>query len=350
MDGKTSLYPLQFEPIFKTNLWGGSRLRPLLRRPEASDTPIGEAWILSDEGDSLSRVTNGPLVGQTLRELIGTYREQLLGSAHLPGDRFPLLLKLLEARKPLSVQVHPNDEQAVSMTGNPRAQGKTEAWVILEAESDSQIYAGLRGGTDEQRLLHALEENTAANLLHTFQPKPGDCVFLEAGTVHAIGAGLLLFEIQQTSDITYRLYDWGRVDAQTGKPRALHVSESLACTDFGRGPCEPVVPERSQLGTLSRERMVNCDYFSLDRLTSNQPFLVGRSGECHLLVGIGGSGMLRAGQFEFPIEFGDVFLLPAELDEVEFYPSGEACLLECGLPRAKSAVFEHPSPASRRAG
>lgn len=351
MDGSVPLYPLQFEPIFKSTLWGGQRLRPMLRRPDSSDEPIGEAWILSDEGDSLSRVTEGPLAGQTLRDLIETYGERLLGSSRLPGGRFPLLLKLLEARKPLSVQVHPDDEQAASMTGNPTAQGKTEAWVILEAEADSQLYAGLRAGTDEGKLRRSLDDNTAANLLHTFHPQPGDCVFLEAGTVHAIGAGLLLFEVQQTSDITYRLYDWGRVDARTGEPRQLHVSESLACTDFQRGPCKPVAPEQSHEGTLSRERLVQCDYFTLDRLRSDAPFLVGETGEAHVLVCVGGSGTLRVRGAEYVIGFGDVFMLPAEVDLCEVHPVGDICLLECGLPRTETALLGKPTNVPlRRAG
>ena len=160
---------------------------------------------------------------------------------HAPHGKFPLLLKFIDARQELSVQVHPNDEQAAKL--GPGQFGKTEAWVILDRCAEtSQIYAGFAEGVTADHFRAALAEKTTPRTLHSFTPEPGDCVFLEAGTVHAIGANILLFEVQQTSDITYRLYDWDRVDAKTGQPRQLHIEDGLACADFARGPCPPVAP------------------------------------------------------------------------------------------------------------
>ena len=199
----TNLYPLLFEPIFKSNLWAGRRLPGMFHRPDITD-PIGEAWVLSDVDGNPSRVTNGPLAGQTLRELLTAYGSRLVGSARLPSGRFPLLLKFIDAAQELSVQVHPNDEQA--RRKRPTAAGKTEAWVILDADPQtSRIYAGFREGIRAETFRAALDTRTTPETLHAFTPKRGDCVFLPAGTVHAIGANVLLFEVQQTSDITYRL-------------------------------------------------------------------------------------------------------------------------------------------------
>ena len=338
MDGGT-LYPLRFEPIFKSNLWGGERLPKLLRRelPAGNKDPIGEAWILTDVGDQPSRVTNGTLAGKDLRELIQNFGDSLLGDSKRPGGRFPLLLKFLEARKPLSVQVHPNDDQASLMTGDADAQGKSEAWVILEAEADSNIYSGLKPGVDARRLRHALADNTASNLLHTFQPAAGDCVFLRSGTVHALGAGLMLFEIQQTSDITYRLYDWGRVDARTGEPRELHVSESLACTEFSRGPVDPVNPVPEVVGDVSRELLVSSEFFTLWRHEGDEPFGVGATGECRVIVNVGGDAIVEHGGTGTEFRFGDVVMLPASVGPCEVVPGGDVCVLECGLPARGAA-------------
>src|SRR5581483_9365793 len=175
-----------------------------------------------------------PLPGMTLRELLSVGRVELLGPWLARHDRFPLLLKYIDARESLSVQVHPNDELARSIAGAPR--GKSEAWVVVHAEPGSRIYAGLNEGVDRARLERAVADGTVVECLHSFEAVVGDCIYLPAGTVHALGAGVTVFEVQQTSDITYRLYDWDRVDAKTGRPRDLHIDTALACVDFARGP------------------------------------------------------------------------------------------------------------------
>jgi mannose-6-phosphate isomerase len=314
-------------------LWGGRRLPSFLNRQIPHDDPIGEAWVLSDVDGHCSQVTDGALAGVSLRELLARHGERILGSAPAIHGRFPLLLKFIDSRQELSVQVHPNDEQAARIA--PGMLGKTEAWVILEAcPTTSAIYAGLREGVTAEHFRAALREKTTPNLLHRFRPSAGDCIFLEAGAVHAIGSNVLVFEVQQTSDVTYRLYDWDRVDAKTGKPRQLHVEEGLACTDFTRGRCDPVEPKRWIVDGAHHEELVTCRYFTLHRRTSRIPLTVGSPGSCRMIVCIDGSGRLESQGHYYPIARGDVLLLPAEVGECRCLPQGEIVILECGLPQA----------------
>jgi mannose-6-phosphate isomerase len=321
-----ALYPLRFEPIFKSMLWGGRRLPGFLNRPAPHADPIGEAWVLSDVDGHPSVVADGPLAGTTLRQLLAADPARVLGGAKLSNGRFPLLLKFIDARQELSVQVHPNDAQAAAK--HPTACGKTEAWVVLDRDpATSRIYAGFAPGATAADFRAALAAKTTPRTLHSFTPEPGDCVFLEAGTVHAIGADILLFEVQQTSDITYRLYDWDRVDAKTKKARDLHIGDGLACSDFARGPCHPV---RSRAGGW--ERLVGCGYFHLDRHTANEPFRVGADGQCRVAVCIAGRGELEWNGGRMPLATGDVVLLPAEVGACECVPATDLTLLECGIP------------------
>jgi mannose-6-phosphate isomerase len=325
------LYPLRFEPIFTTNLWGGRRLPGFLNRTVEHDDPVGEAWVISDVEGSLSRVADGPLAGVTLRELMTREPARIVGTAKTPQGRFPLLLKFLDARQELSVQVHPNDEQAARFGLNKF--GKTEAWVVLESDpATSRLYAGFVDGVTAAGFRAALASKTTPNTLHSFTPQPGDCVFLDAGTVHAIGRNLLLFEVQQTSDVTFRLYDWDRVDAKTGQPRQLHVDEGLACADFARGRCAPVGPAVAVAHGVRREGLVACDYFTLERHTAGVPFRVGAPNQCRAVVCVKGSGELESRGARFAFRTGDVFLLPAEVGACVALPAEEVTLLECGLP------------------
>jgi mannose-6-phosphate isomerase len=326
-----TLYPLRFEPIFKSMLWGGRRLPAFLNREAPHADPIGEAWVLSDVDGHTSRVADGPLAGATLRELLARDPIPIVGNASVPHGKFPLLLKFIDARQELSVQVHPNDEQAAKL--GPGMFGKTEAWVVLEAcQQTSKIYAGFADGVTADHFRAALRDRTTPSTLHSFAPQPGDCVFLEAGTVHAIGANILLFEVQQTSDITYRLYDWDRVDAKTGQPRQLHIDEGLACADFRRGPCAPVAATMAVRAGVRREVLVNCRYFTLERMRSRVPFRVGAKDQCRAVVCVGGSGAIESRDRRYPFATGDAMLLPAEVGECVCAPVGEIVVLECGLP------------------
>ena len=311
-----SLYPLRFEPLFKTLIWGGSRLEPMFGRPP-SGNPVGEVWLLSDVDGNESTVSNGALKGQTIRDLCRDHRAELLGDTPLAAGRFPLLLKFIDAKKELSVQVHPTDEQAAR--AKPGQLGKTEAWVVLDREAaTSLLYVGLRPGVTRSSLEEGIREGTAADALHRFVPEAGDSILLEAGTVHAIGRDLLLFEIQQTSDITYRLYDWGRVDDQ-GVSRPLHVEDGLACTDFTRGPINP----KARIASGDLERLVECGYFSLDRLVIRGERKVGRAGACSVYVCIDGSGTLDGE----PLRAGGTVLLPASHGEATVKSDASVTLL-----------------------
>ncbi len=326
------LYPMRFEPIFTNNLWGGRRLPGFLRMPATTDEPIGEAWVLSDVEGHASRIANGAMKGTTLHEALARNPERILGSAKLINGRFPLLLKFIDARQELSVQVHPDDEQAARK--QPGSNGKTEAWVVLDANpATSRIYSGFRTGSTAADFERALEAKTTPQTLHSFTPNPGDCVFLEAGTVHAIGADILLFEVQQTCDITYRLYDWDRVDAKTGLPRQLHVQEGLEVANFASGPCSAVSPMVEEREGVKFEQLVDCRYFTLNRWTPDKRITIGSPGECRILIVLEADGPseIEWGEDVEGLVAGDVVLIPAEVGEVSILPTGRLTLLECRL-------------------
>lgn len=324
-----SLTPLKFVPQFKPALWGGQRLHPFFGLAPPSE-PIGEAWVLSDHGKTPSVIASGPLAGTTLRELVPRLGSRLLGHARLAGGRFPVLLKFIHAREPLSVQVHPTDAKARVLEG-PGVFGKTEAWVIVESDPTARIYSGLQPGVTARQLRQAIATGTVEELLYAHAPSVGDCIFLPAGTVHSIGGGLVLFEIQQTSDITYRLYDWKRVDPKTGKSRELHIDKGLSSVDYTIGPCRPTYPTDESHGRVRPARLVESNYFSLARWDTDKPFAAGAEGMCRVLVGIVGRALIRHAGQEYPIGVGDVWLLPAEVGACECVPQGGAVILECGL-------------------
>jgi mannose-6-phosphate isomerase len=315
------LYPLRFEPIYQYRLWGGRHLAHLLTAPLPGDGPIGEAWVLSDREDHPSRVADGRLNGLSIAQLLEQFPQQIMGRLAGRFRRFPLLLKFLDAREILSVQVHPAGEA-----------GKTEAWVVLEAGKDSRIYAGLKPGTTEAVLRQALTNGGVADSLAYFTPKPGDAVFLPAGTVHTLGGGIVLFEVQQNSDVTFRLYDWDRVDAKTGKPRPLQVEQALACVDFGDYAGGLIAPIVEAAAPVKREWLFHCEYFWLSRLRGDVPFAVGKPGVPRVLVCIAGTGQIEHDGAICAVRKGEVFLLPAVTGECTFRPCGSVNVLEIEIP------------------
>jgi len=319
-----ALYPLRFAPIFRRHLWGGRRLESVLHKPLGPGNDYAESWEIVDHGADQSVVQNGPLSGTTLHELVVQYGEELLGRHH-PLPVFPLLLKFLDARQTLSVQVHPNDEQAAQL--DPPDRGKTEAWYVLAAEPGSVIYAGLKQGFDAAALARELSRGTAELCLHRFETQPDDCILVPAGTVHAIGAGIVLAEIQQSSDTTYRLHDWNRVRPD-GKARALHQEAALKVIDFDRGPLSPMPPQATEQPHISR--LVQCDQFVWDRWQLESPQTAGGDHRCHIMAVIEGQ-ILISGD-EFPLRKGETVLLPAELPPVQITPQGQATILDAYLP------------------
>ena len=324
------LYPLRLNPIYQYRLWGGRRLSGLLSAPLPGEGPIGEAWVLSDRTDHQSLIANGPLKGQTLGQVMAQFREQLMGKLHSRFLRFPLLLKFLDAHEMLSVQVHPSDDPSELIPAGVKA--KTEAWVVIDAEKGSQIYAGLKSGTTAGGLRKSLDDGTIADHLVGIAPKPGDAVFIPAGTVHTLGNDVVVFVVQQNSDVTFRLYDWGHIDPETKEPRPLQVDQAFACIAFGSSDSGLVAPRVETTTPVERERLFDCHAFLLWRLLGQDPFPVGERAEPHVLVCIAGEGQVMHNGTPYAVGKGDVWLLPAEAGECAFQPSGEVTLLEIAIP------------------
>jgi mannose-6-phosphate isomerase len=317
---------LRFKPILREYIWGGRRLGTELGKPIGSGDHYAESWEIVDHGNDQSIVDDGPLAGKTLHEIVSQDSEALFGKQRR-HRQFSLLLKYLDCQRVLSVQVHPNDEQAAKL--DPPDLGKTEAWVVLAADPGSEIYAGLKPGVDRQTLDAAVASGRCEDCLHKFEPRAGDCVFIEAGTVHALGAGLLIAEIQQASDTTYRLFDWNRVD-QNGKPRPLHIEQSLETINYDRGPVNPVQPKQTENPHV--ERLVKCDKFILDRWTIASATSLRTDEGPHILTVIEGSVSVENGERDLVLRRGDTTLIPASAGRGKISPQGRAVLLDMYLP------------------
>lgn len=314
-----SLYPLVFTPIFKERVWGGRELQRLYQKNLPPKVPIGESWEISDRPGDESVVANGPLAGKTLRWLMENHGGDILGNAKpATGNRFPLLCKILDAREKLSLQVHPPANLAASLGGEP----KTEMWHVTDAAPGADLFVGLKRGVTRAEFEQKIQTGAVAECFHQIPVKRGDTMFLPSGRVHAIGAGLVIFEIQQNSDTTYRVFDWNRAGLD-GKPRELHIAQSLASIDFNDFEPALVGTEISSAGgfkirSLVRHALFNADVFQAaagGTFVFRQPRLrILAVTEKSLVVTGGGIPVeLRAGQF---------CVLPACLAEVA--PASEA--------------------------
>ena len=324
------LYPLRFEPIYQYRLWGGRRLSHLLSAPLPGEEPIGEAWLLSDRDDHPSLVADGPLAGTSLRRLLEEFPVQMLGGLCGHFARFPLLLKFLDVSGKLSVQVHPSDADKQLIPAGDT--GKTEAWVVLEAGPGARIFAGLKSFTRAAVLRQAIADATVADWLASFTPNPGDAVLIPGGTVHSL-SDVVVFEVQQNSDVTFRLYDWGQLDPRTGQRRALQVDQAMACVDFRQGAISPTTALVEQTKPVLRERLVQCDQFSVTRVRGETPFGVGAQGTPRVLVCLSGSGRLENAGADYAFSKGDVLLLPAIVGACSCRPHGPVSLLDISLPK-----------------
>jgi mannose-6-phosphate isomerase len=325
----TPLYPLRFEPILKRLIWGGRRLESVLGKTLGEGGEYAESWEVSDHRDDVSRVAEGPLAGESLRSLLRERGEELLGKALGPRPQFPLLVKFLDAHQVLSVQVHPDDTLAWRLVND---NGKTEAWVVVHAGPGSLIYAGLRPGVTRTQFAAGLESGDVEPLLHRFPPKPGDCILIPAGTIHAIGAGVVLAEIQQMSDATFRVFDWGRLGPD-GRPRALHVAEALEAIDFEAGPVDPLAPREDAVPGGIRDRLAYCPYFALERWRLWDPVRIGAHDRFTLVLGLGGSAAVTYDGRTYPLCLGQTLLLPAAIGPCQVSPrGGEATVLSCVVP------------------
>ncbi|MCW5852641.1 MAG: class I mannose-6-phosphate isomerase [Anaerolineae bacterium] len=316
----TRPYPLQLQPEYRDYVWGGDRLRP-------GHVPTAEAWIVY-EGD---RVVNGPLAGRTLAEVAAEAGAALLGERVVArtGRRFPLLIKLLDCAQWLSLQVHPNDEQAARLEG-PGHFGKTEAWYVLDAAPGAQLVAGLQPGVGATHMAQAIREGSIMDLVQFHPVQRGDTVFIRAGTLHALGPGLLIYEVQQTSDLTYRVYDWGRPPSGG---RVLHIDKSLAVTDPQAGGDVRHASKERQ----TRQTLCQSPYFRLEWLapTGDALTLDTEGHTFHALTVIEGEAQVTAADHPLILRPFDTVLIPAAIGEYSVTSTSEATVLKASAASGK---------------
>jgi mannose-6-phosphate isomerase len=333
MIDKEDLYPMLFEPIYRPVVWGGDLLASRLgRKLPPTDIPIGESWELADREDAESVVASGALRGVSLRELLAQHGRSIVGERFV-GGRFPLLIKFIDAGKRLSLQVHPDAAAAAQLGGG--AEPKTEMWYIAAVRPGARIMAGLRPECTRRKFIDSLHSTEIEDCLQTFPALPGDAYFINAGCIHAIGAGNLLLEIQQNSDTTYRVSDWGRLGAD-GKPRTLHVDEALASINFTDRTNPRIAGVVDTAGHNRKFPIVNrCPFFKVDDLrvveewpdhtdrgsfhlltALHQPVVVaGRDKECHVEIGIGQTCLIPAnfGRYRILLPAGAATVIRASL-------------------------------------
>ena len=324
-----NLYPLPMSPFLRTQVWGGERLAAYGKAVKPGDK-VGESWEISAHRDGLSRVASGRLAGKTIPELVAEFGADMVGTAVSTDKPFPLLVKLIDAAEQLSVQVHPSDAYAAA--GGLADPGKPEAWYVLEAAAGARIWKGLLPGTTRGKFEDLLAAGRLQECLRSFPVSPGDCIDLPAGTIHAIGAGVLLAEVQQTSDLTYRVFDWRRAGLD-GKPRPLHVKEALETIDFGSlGGAnfgDKVRPRTEKLpGGGRRLKLVSNAKFGMEALELTGAHAIpGDGAHCSCVLFIEGAARLESAGHEERAAKGASFLLPAALGETRIAPEGRCRLL-----------------------
>lgn len=320
-----------FVPACFERVWGGQALRDSLGLHVGTDAPVGEAWLIADHPAHESVVATGPLKGETLHSLLTLDPEWLLGRLPKParGGRFPLMLKLLDCHDVLSVQVHPDDALAECLGEDDG--GKTEMWYFLDAVPGAEIICGLEGRPSHVAFVEAAKRGDLAALLHHEPVRPGDGVLVEARTVHALGAGVLAAEIQQTSDVTYRVYDWNR-HGTDGKPRDLHLQKALECIDFERTFPGLISPRPTTQTESAGEALCVCPFFAVDRYHLNErPVTWETHGESfHLLLLAEGDATLSAGSDTNSFKRGEALLIPGAQES--FTVGGSGVLLDYHVP------------------
>ena len=326
---KTKLYPLKFEPLMKYRVWGGDKIGTYLNKDIKGENRVGESWEISDIEGDVSLVSNGFLKGNSLTELIEVYMGDLVGDRVFDkfGHSFPLLIKFLDAREPLSIQVHPNDELAAK---RHNSFGKTEMWYVLQAEKDAYLINGFNEEVTPEEFQKHVKNDTVESILAKHPVKEGDVFFIPVGRVHALGAGIVVAEIQQTSDATYRIYDFNRLE-KDGKPRELHLQQAMDAIDYklydnfktnyspkNNGSVEVLKTPYFATTLLSGTSKLVRDYYSLD--------------SCVILIGTKGDAEIHYDGGVETLKFGETILLPAELRQVEIVPKGEVKILEIHIP------------------
>jgi mannose-6-phosphate isomerase len=319
------LYPLTFEPIYQSKIWGGDKLSRILEKPQAPQFQCGESWEVSTVPGSISQVAQGPLKGRLLSDLLDQYGEALVGAAvkRKFGDTFPLLIKYIDASELLSVQVHPDDALAAHMHGSL---GKTEMWYIVHAEPGAWLYAGWSRPVSREAYIEAFEQGNLLSLLQKTEVQPGDVFYIPAGLIHSIGAGIVLAEIQENSDVTYRVYDFDRNDS-AGNTRELHLKEALNALAFGE-PTSPLIRRKYPLHGV--EEVVSCPHFTTRVVTATQPMERDYAQVDSLVVVMvmAGAATLNCQGISYPIRQGETILMPAALPNWRVEPISTVRLLE----------------------
>lgn len=322
-----SLYPLQFHPVFKERIWGGNKLKQVLGKNIDADL-IGESWELSDVDGSVSIVKNGSLKGQSLRDVLKKYKGELVGQVNYQkfGDAFPLLIKFIDAREDLSIQVHPDDALAQK---RHQTFGKTEMWYVMQAEKNAKLIVGFEKSVSKEVYQKSLKNNTLTDLLHYETVNVGDTFFIKTGTIHAIGAGILLAEIQQTSDITYRVYDFNRKD-KYGKTRELHTDLALDAIDYKGG--QDYKADYSKVLNQPNE-MVVCPYFVTRLIPVSGEFTLDLTTQdsFKIYLVVSGEACFASELEKQYLKTGEVVLIPANQESITL-SSRQATVLEVYIP------------------
>lgn len=317
--------PLRLKPLFKQRPWGGQHLAQSWHKFDTNTTGWAESWEVVDLGDDQSRALGGPFDGRSLRDLVREYPDELLGR-HAACGQFPLLFKFLDAAETLSVQVHPNDAQATTLA--PGEHGKSEVWLILAAAPNSQLSVGLKSGVDRATLEQHVADGTVERCLHSIPAHVGDVISVPAGTVHAIGAGIALAEIQQPSDVTFRLFDWNRRD-RDGRLRTLHVEQALQCIHFSLGPVFPVAPLQLNSVYGLTEQLIQTEHFEWRRHTlAATPLRLPEGDRCRILSLIDGRVQIVSSSGRESLGIGESLVIPARCGSVVIEPMVNAVLLE----------------------
>jgi mannose-6-phosphate isomerase len=305
------LYPLTFEPGFKERLWGGRAIEKLFGKQLPSNLPIGESWEIVDRAGDSSAVKEGPLAGRDLHWIVENYRQELLGSAELLDGRFPVLAKILDAEQTLSLQVHPPPIVAAELGGQP----KTEIWYLAAAAPGAELYVGLRPGIGREEFEERLRTGTVAECFHRVPVRAGDAMFVPSGRMHAVGAGCVIFEIQQNSDTTYRVFDWNRVD-RNGASRQLHVAESLRSIDFHDVAPALVASHFTGSSGAQTRPLVACPYFDVVVQRWAPGVQQSFGGAARIVAAVHGELEVRSQSYSVQLRGGSFCLLPAGLSDV----------------------------------
>lgn len=319
---KSPVEPHLFTRLLKEKVWGGTELSAALDLDLPFDGPLGETWELSDYPGEETIVRGGSMDGISLRTLMEDHQEQILGSSRPSADgRFPLLVKFIDAGDDLSVQIHPPDGPQ-----SPTGVGKTEAWYILDHKPGAVVVCGLKQGTSKEVFENEAGDKRVRKHLAEVEVQRGDCVFVPAGQTHAICSGVVLCEVQQTSDVTYRMYDWDRIGLD-GKPRDTHLQQALEIVDYDLGTAEPTRASFADGPGLHCSDLANCEYFSLHALkVRDQGGELNTNGFAHTLAVVGGAGRIESCDGSFAprdLVYGDSVLLPGALDAVRLIGSGD---------------------------